>query len=216
MILTVLHVQENNEAGASVELRNPNGVQLLVDTHIHRAPDQRFNEPEIILRQANEYCRNYDETLGEWSPCTNDYDGKFGKAFIRVDKAMSVWTHGGNVRLPYSDGNLPYTDIALSNGGDLDSGACPQPICERSDPFKIHIYHFRAPSMADSSKKNVEMEGLNADEVARTMHEQLQKSDAAYDAETWFFNQIRDISLMKYAAPLRERIAPLLSRASSF
>ena len=204
-------MQVTDSTGVSVELRNPNGVQLLVDTHVHRAPDQRFMEPEKILRQANEFCRGYDESLGEWSPCTNDYDGKFGKAFIRTDKAMSVWTHGGNVRLPFSSGNLPYTDIGLSNGGDLDSGACPSPICERSDPFKLHIYHFRSPSMADSTKKNVEMADLGASESAEAMQEQLQKSDAEYAAETWFFNQVRDISLAMYAGPLRERIAPLLS-----
>ena len=208
-------LQDMSKPGYTVQLQNPNGVQLLVSTHIHRAPDQRFNEPEAIIRQANEYCHRYDDALGEWSPCTNDYDGKFGKAFIRTDKAMSVWTHGGNVRLPFSDGTLPYTDIALSNGADLESGACPQPICDRSDPFKLHIYHFRAPSMADSMKKNVEMDGLDADKVAKAIHEQQEKSDATYEAETWFFNQIRDMSLVKYAEPLRERLAPFLSISST-
>ena len=199
----------------SVELINPNGIQLLVSTHTHRAPDARFKEPEFILEQADEHCRDYDKNLGEWSPCTNDYEGKFGKAFIRTERAMSVWTHGGNVRLPSSDGTHPYTDIGLSNGGDLKSGLCPAPICERADPFKLHIYHFRSPSMADSSKKSMEMEGGDGEMVAQATQQQLEKSDAAYEAETWFFNQIRDISLMRFAAPLRERIAPLLSSSSS-
>ena len=60
-----------------------------------------------------------------------------------------------------------------------------------------------------------EMDGLDADKVAKAIHEQQEKSDATYEAETWFFNQIRDMSLVKYAEPLRERLAPFLSISST-
>ncbi|KAK9820723.1 hypothetical protein WJX74_003809 [Apatococcus lobatus] len=200
-----------NDSSRSVKLVNPNGVQLLVSSHTHRAADQRFNEPEEILKQSNKLCQQYAQELGEWSPCTNDYNGNFGKTFVRTHNAMSVWTHGGNVRLPYSNGNLPYTDIGLNNGGDIESEVCPSPICARADPFKLHIYHFRAPSMADSTKKNAEMGDVDEAALHKATAEQLAKSDALYEEETWFFNQIRDISLVRFADLLRERIAPLLS-----
>lgn len=211
MLHALLGPQAADDPGHSVKLVNPNGIQLLVSSHIHRAADQRFNEPEEILKQSNERCQLWAKELGEWSPCTNDYSGKFGKTFVRTRNAMSVWTHGGNVRLPYSSGDLPYTDIGMNNGGDLDSGVCPSPICARADPSQLHIYHYRAPSMADSTKKNAEMEDVDGAALDKATAEQLAKSDALYEEETWFFNQIRDVSLVKYAEALRERIAPLLS-----
>ncbi len=39
------------DGSAEVQLLNPNGLQLLTASHIHRAPDKRFGEPEELLKE---------------------------------------------------------------------------------------------------------------------------------------------------------------------
>ena len=38
------------DGGSEVQLLNPNGLQLLTQTHLHRAPDKRLGEPEELLK----------------------------------------------------------------------------------------------------------------------------------------------------------------------
>ncbi|KAK9855807.1 hypothetical protein WJX84_002375 [Apatococcus fuscideae] len=96
----------NSSQGQSVELTNPNGVQLLTAHHVHRAPENRFGEPEAILRDSNARCREWQASQGELSPCTNDYNGRYGKAFVRTKHAVSVWTHGGGVRGNFGEASM--------------------------------------------------------------------------------------------------------------
>lgn len=123
-------------SGHSVELINPNGIQLLTTSHIHRAPDARLGEPEQLLKDSNGDCMKWAQEIGEWSPCTNDYDNKFGKTFLRTQHARSVWTHGGAL------GGV-FSKIILRNGADLHTADCPSPTCEQADSRLLHIYHFR-------------------------------------------------------------------------
>lgn len=58
-IMTGMAAQVNGTDGHSVELTNPKGVQLLTSSHIHRAPDHRFGEPEQFLRETNSRCREW-------------------------------------------------------------------------------------------------------------------------------------------------------------
>ncbi|KAK9820746.1 hypothetical protein WJX74_009462 [Apatococcus lobatus] len=192
--------QVNGTGDHSVELSNPKGIQLLTSSHIHRAPDQRFGEPEQFLRDSNQRCREWQ---GEDSPCTNDYNGRYGKAFVRTQHAVSVWTHGGGVRGAFGEGSM-------FNGQDVGTERCPVPICMKADPYKLHIYHLRSPSIADVAKKDLD-EGISSPEEAQS---RMVQSDEDYDKETWFFNQIRDVSLVKYEAQLRERIQSLFTQTS--
>lgn len=123
-------------SGHSVELINPNGVQLLTTSHIHRAPDARLGEPEQLLKDSNADCVKWAKEIGEWSPCTNDYDNKFGKTFLRTAHARSVWTHGGAL-------GGEFGKVILRNGADLHTADCPSPTCEQADSRLLHIYHFR-------------------------------------------------------------------------
>ncbi|KAK9852595.1 hypothetical protein WJX84_004435 [Apatococcus fuscideae] len=195
-------LQEVTEAGTghTVELLNPNGVQLLATSHIHRAPDSRLGEPEQVLKDSNADCVKWATEIGEWSPCTNDYDNKFGKTFMRMSHAKSVWTHGGSL-----GGDFP--DIILRNGADLHTADCPSPICEQADSRLLHIYHFRAPSLADLVKKDVEEFGISQEDADK----RFLTTDAAYEDSTWIFNQIRDVALVAFGEPLQQRIAPLLT-----
>ena len=140
------------------------------------------------------------DTLGEDSPCTNDYNGRYGKAFVRTRHAVSVWTHGGGVRGPFGEGSM-------FNGQDVDTERCPVPICMRADPYRLHIYHLRSPSVADAVKKDLD-EGKSTPAEGQ---ERMQQSDEDYDSETWFFNQIRDVSLAKFESQLTEQIRLLQS-----
>ena len=116
-----------------MQLLNPNGVQLVTQTHFKRAADKRFGEPEELIEDSWEYCRNLK---GIWSPCTNDYDEKFGKTFVRAAVSTGVWTHGGGVVTPEGKAKLV-------NGNDMHTDLCPPVICERADVNRLHIYHFR-------------------------------------------------------------------------
>ena len=80
-----------------VLLSNPNGLQLVTQTHFWRAPDKRFGEPEEILGDANTDCTKWRLEIGPESPCTNDFDGRYGKTFLRSAHARALWTHGGTL-----------------------------------------------------------------------------------------------------------------------
>ena len=74
--------------GHTVQLTNPKGLeQLLTQTHVHRAPDKRFGEPEELLKDSNERCRDWKAEHGRMSPCTNDNENVVGKTFIRGSTA---------------------------------------------------------------------------------------------------------------------------------
>lgn len=144
------------------------------------------------------------ETQGEDSPCTNDYNGRYGKAFVRTRHAVSVWTHGGGVRGHFGE-------ASMFNGQDVGTERCPTPICVRADPRKLHIYHLRSPSIADVVKKDLD-EGISTAEEAQG---RMQQTNEEYDQETWFFNQIRDVSLVKFEGQLTERIQDILTPADA-
>ncbi len=38
------------DGSSDVHLVNPNGLQLLTQSHLHRAPDKRLGEPEELLK----------------------------------------------------------------------------------------------------------------------------------------------------------------------
>ena len=74
-----------------------------------RAPDKRFGEPEEILAAVNPDCRRWQEEIGPESPCTNDFQGRFGKTFLRSAHARALWTHGGAL-------GADLNDISLTHG----------------------------------------------------------------------------------------------------
>ena len=76
-----------------VQLTNLAGVQLLTDTHIMRAPDSRWAEPEEIIHASLAVCQGPPK-----SKCTNDNNGLHGKTFVRSSLAHGLWTHGGSVK----------------------------------------------------------------------------------------------------------------------
>ena len=65
----------------------------------------------------------------------------------------------------------------------------------------------RAPSIADLVKKDVEEFNMTQQEADR----RFLVTDEAFEASTWIFNQIRDVSLVAYGDALKERIGPLLA-----
>ena len=88
----------------------------------------------------------------------------------------------------------------------MHTDACPAPVCEVANVDKLHIYHFRSPSIEDAFKKIVDWKYRETQEGEEEL-----MSDEGYEAATWFFNQVRDISMTRFGPALRERIAPLLS-----
>ena len=112
-------------------------IQLLTTSHIHLAPDARLGEPEQLLKDSNADCVKWAKEIGEWSPCTNDYDNKFGKTFLRTAHARGVWTHGGAL-------GGEFAKVILRNGADLHTADCPSPTCEQAESRLLHIYHFRS------------------------------------------------------------------------
>ncbi len=103
----MLQVPDHGD-GHTVELTNPNGLQLLTQTHFWRAPDKRFGEPEEILEDVNADCSKWKREIGPESPCTNDFDGRFGKTFIRSAHARAVWTHGGALDETFDNAQLTH------------------------------------------------------------------------------------------------------------
>lgn len=79
--------------------------------------------------------------------------------------------------------------------------------------YKLHIYHFRSPSIEDALKKIVDW---NYWEIKEGEEELMGiMSDESYEKATWFFNQVKDISMTRFGPALRERMAPLLSPSTS-
>ena len=194
---SVLAGQVTNAAsGATVQLLNPNGVQLVTQTHFKRAADKRFGEPEELIEDNWEYCRGLK---GIWSPCTNDYDEKFGKTFVRAAVATGVWTHGGGVTSPAGTAKLV-------NGNDMHSDLCPPVTCERADVNRLHIYHFRSPSMEDAAKKSKDWAELQS-----ALFTEDGQTDEMYEQATFFFNQIRDISMARFGKQLMRQVSELLT-----
>ena len=76
-----------------VKLTNPQGIQLLTESHIMRAADRRFGEPEDIILASLDGCKGPDA-----AKCTNDNNGIHGKTFLRSSLAHGLWTHGGSVK----------------------------------------------------------------------------------------------------------------------
>ena len=91
--------------------------------------------------------------------------------------------------------------VQLDNGEDMHTDKCPAPTCDRSDPHTLHVYHFRNPSLEDMTKKNVDWDWAGNHEV----------SDAQARHDTWFFDQVRDVSMERFREGLRARIAPLMT-----
>ncbi|KAK9851557.1 hypothetical protein WJX84_005377 [Apatococcus fuscideae] len=187
-----------------VQLTNPNGLQLLTNSHFHRAPDKRFGEPEELLKDSNEFCRMWKNQMGRMSPCMNDADGQYGKTFLRASHATGLWTHGGSV---FGDFGWIQADDGTSLSSEIfpEPTKCPAPTCARSNPTNIHIYHYRSPSIEDDVKKSVDWRWSEHPE------EGLHQSDDDYAASTWFYNQMRDVSLFQFAEALQQRMMPLLT-----
>jgi hypothetical protein len=78
-----------------VRLINPEGIQLVTATRTLRAPDARFGEPELLVRQAIEWCNGPGQDP-EFPACSNDYNGSSVKTFVRARRGdegvmTSVW-----------------------------------------------------------------------------------------------------------------------------
>lgn len=95
--------------------------------------------------------------------------------------------------------------VSLGNGGSMHTDDCPAPICQPSGIDKLHIYHMRSPSIEDAAKKNADWHWTNDPAADAAISVQR------YEQETAFYNQIRDVALVRFAPALRERIQPLLS-----
>jgi hypothetical protein len=80
---------------------------------------------------------------------------------------------------------------------------CPEPLCVRTHPLQLHIYHYRSPSLQDALEKRAEDNGM-AIELTEELERQLLKE---YD----FYNQIRDTTLAaKFHYRLATRIHELM------
>lgn len=121
---------------------------------------------------------------------------------------QGLWTHGGSV---FGDYGWVQADDGTSLASDIFPGPnkCPAPICARSNPTDIHIYHYRSPSIEDDVKKSVDWRWKEHPE------EELHVSDDDYAASTWFYNQMRDVSLFQFAEALQARMLPLLTPQSN-
>ncbi|KAK9838769.1 hypothetical protein WJX74_002977 [Apatococcus lobatus] len=193
-----------HQEDAMAKLTNPQGIQLLTETHWMRAADRRFGEPEDIILANLESCKGPKE-----GGCTNDNSGIHGKTFLRSSLAHGLWTHGGSVKSnkfgTHRADAWGYRVVSLGNGGSMYTDDCPAPICQPSGINKLHIYHIRSPSIADAAKKNADWHWTD-DPTAEAA-----SSSQQYAKDTAFYNQIRDVALVRFAPALRERILPLLS-----
>ena len=80
------------------------------------------------------------------SPCTNDGEMRHGKTWIRASTGQGLWTHGGSVKVDRGSG-LDWFQIG--DGMQMNTSECPSPVCERADPWRLHIYHYRCARYAD-------------------------------------------------------------------
>ncbi|KAK9838032.1 hypothetical protein WJX74_010034 [Apatococcus lobatus] len=198
---TLQEVGEAGQEGGSVRLTNPNGVQLVTQTHVHRAPDKRFGEPEELMKDSHEKCAAWKQQLGRLSPCMNDADGQYGKTWIRALHAEGLWTHGGSIKTP----ELGWAQIGDGlHVGDVPGG-CALPTCNRSDPAALHIYHFRSPSIDDDIKKNKDWHWRDSPDLDLAM------DAAVYARDNWFFNLVYDAALLRFGGQLQVQVATLLS-----
>ncbi len=83
---------------------------------------------------------------------------------------------------------------------------CPAPICQPSGVANMHIYHMRSPSIEDAAKKNADWHWTDSFAADMAI------STEQYFEDTAFYNQIRDVALVRLAPALRDRIRPLLSQ----
>ncbi len=52
-----LQVPDEQGTGTQIQLVNPAGLQLVTQSHFMRAADRRFGEPEDLVAESLEYCR---------------------------------------------------------------------------------------------------------------------------------------------------------------
>ena len=116
---------------------------------------------------------------------------------------QGLWTHGGSIEGEF--GSFQADDGTSFESDIFHEVKCPRPTCARGNPTDIHIYHFRSPSLEDDIKKAEDWHWKEHPE------EGLQISDDDYDAGTWFYNLVRDVSLLQFSDALSARILPLLS-----
>ncbi|KAK9837990.1 hypothetical protein WJX74_009132 [Apatococcus lobatus] len=194
-------VPESQGLGQTIKLVNPAGLQLVTQSHFMRAADRRFGEPEDLVENSLEYCRSQRTTATRLSPCTNDGEMRHGKTWVRASTGQGLWTHGGSVQVDRGSG-LEWFQIG--DGMHMNTSECPSPICERADPWRLHIYHYRSPSMEDELKKSADW-ALQTDEGFFSW-----LTDEQYTETTQYLNTIRDVAMMQFGARLEQRVAALL------
>ena len=81
-----------------------------------------------------------------------------------------------------------WIQIGDGTGIGYEPGSCAPPVCNRSDPAALHIYHFRSPSLEDAVKKNMDWQWRGDDAAG----DDLMMADDVYD-------QVRLWSIMQFA-----------------
>ena len=79
---------------------------------------------------------------------------------------------------------------------------------ERSVEFALP--HCRSPSMEDAAKKSQEWAELQS-----AIFTDDDYTDQTYEEATFFFNQIRDVSMARFGKELRQRVSELMRQPSS-
>ena len=95
---------------------------------------------EMAERLAVSIFRSQRTTETRLSPCTNDGEMRHGKTWIRASTGQGLWTHGGSVRVDRGAGPEWFQ---IGDGMHMNTSDCPSPVCERADPWRLHIYHYR-------------------------------------------------------------------------
>ena len=100
---------------------------------------------ENVISHLHGLCHRLRRTTStKLSPCTNDGEMRHGKTWIRASTGQGLWTHGGSVRVDRGSG-LDWFQIG--DGMQMNTSECPSPVCERADPWRLHIYHYRCAAL---------------------------------------------------------------------
>ena len=191
--------------------------------HNHRVPrfDHLACESDAAQRLQRAGCftadaerKHLESSYTYLNPCGLNISAKPDAGALHKDSScgnaltmQGMWTHGGSV---HGDFGWAQADDGTSLASDIfPESKCPGHICARSNPTDLHIYHYRSPSLEDDIKKAADWHWKEHPEDG------LQATDEEYATGTWFFNQMRDVSLLQFSDALRERMLPLLTQGKA-
>jgi hypothetical protein len=137
------------------------------------------------------------------------------------DQCASLQVHGGGVKtsagFPFSEAgefrviNGRQVEFRPEGGGEQREykDFCPAPLCLRTDPQALHIYHYRISSLDDAIKKWQAYKRFTDSDLLNELYQEMAIREV--EKEYVFFNQIRDIALaIKFHHRLAEKIRGLM------